>query len=121
MGFAIPISDVKELIASLMNGEEDTSDASIGVEGYMVTEDQNKAYGTPVGFYITKVAEGTGADKANLEIGNIITEIEGKEVKSFSDLTDVLYEKKKGDRIQLKISYTSGKQYKEKNVNVTLS
>ena len=121
MGFAIPITDVKELITSLMNGEEDSSDATIGVEGYMVTEEQNKAYGTPVGFYITKVVEGTGADKANLEIGNIITEIEGKEVKSFSDLTDVLYEKKKGDRIQLKISYTSGKQYKEKNVNVTLS
>ena len=121
MGFAIPITDVKELITSLMNGEEDSSDASIGVEGYMVTEEQNKSYGTPVGFYITKVVEGTGADKAKLEIGNIITGIDGKEVKSFSDLTDVLYEKKKGDKVKLTISYTSGREYKEKSVNVTLS
>ena len=121
MGFAIPISDVKELITSLMNGEEDTSDASIGVEGYMVTEDQNKAYGTPVGFYISKVVEGTGADKAKLEIGNIITEIDGKEVKEFNDLKDVLYEKKKGEKVKLKISYPSGREYKEKTVNVTLS
>lgn len=121
MGFAIPITDVKDLITSLMNGEEDSSDATIGVEGYMITEDQNKAYGTPIGFYITKVVNGSGADKANLEIGNIITGIDGKKIEGFSDLTDVLYEKKKGDKVKLNISYTSGKQYKEKTVSVTLS
>ena len=97
MGFAIPISDVKELITSLMNGEEDKSDATIGVEGYMITEEQSKAYNMPVGFYISKIVEKSGADKANLEIGNIITAIDGKDISTFSDLTDVLYTHKKGD------------------------
>lgn len=120
MGFAIPISDVKELITSLMNGE-DTSDATIGIEGYMVTEEQSESYHMPVGFYISKIVEGSGADKANLEIGNIITAIDGKEVKDFSDLTSVLYSKKKGDKITLKISYISSKSYKSKDVEVTLS
>lgn len=121
MGFAIPISDVSELITSLMNGEEDKSDATIGVEGYLITEDQSKSYNMPVGFYISKIVEGGGADKAGLEIGNIITEIEDKEVNTFSDLTDVLYEKKKGDKVKLKISYISGREYKDKEVEVTLS
>ena len=76
MGFAIPISDIKDLITSLMNGEEDKSDGTIGVEGYMVTEDQSEAYGMPVGFYISKILEDSGADKAGLEIGNIITGID---------------------------------------------
>ena len=121
MGFAIPISDVKELITSLMNGEEDKSDAAIGVEGYMITEENSKSYNMPVGFYISKIVEKSGADKAKLEIGNIITEIEGKEVKSINDITDVIYEKKKGDKVKLKVSYASGREYKEKDVEVTLS
>ena len=121
MGFAIPISDIKDLITSLMNGEEDKSDGTIGVEVYMVTEDQSEAYGMPVGFYISKILEDSGADKAGLEIGNIITGIDDKEVKNFSDLRDVIYSKKKGDKVKLRISYTSGRSYKEKDVEVTLS
>ena len=121
MGFAIPISDVKDLITSLMNGEEDTGGASIGVEGYMVTEQQSKQYNMPIGFYISKIVDGTGADKSELEIGNIITKIEDKEVNKFSDLKDVLYEHKKGDKVKLTVAYTSGRQYKEKQIEVTLS
>ena len=120
MGFAIPITDVKELITSLMNGEEDKSDATMGVEGYMITE-ENNSYNMPTGFYISKIVQDSGADKADLEIGNIIIEIEGTKVKSFSDLTDVIYSKKKGDKVKIKISYISGREYKEKDVEVTLS
>ena len=121
MGFAIPITDVKELITSLMNGEEDTSDASIGVEGYMVTEQQSKQYNMPIGFYISKIVDGSGADKSELEIGNIITGIDGVEVKEFSDLTNEIDKHKKGDKVKLKVSYPSGRQYKEKQIEVTLS
>ena len=120
MGFAIPISDVKELVTNLMNGKEDTSDATVGVEGYMITE-ENNSYNMPVGFYISKVVKNSGADKAGLEIGNIITGIDGNKVTSFNDLTDVIYEKKKGDKVTLKISYVSGREYAEKDVEVTLS
>ncbi|MBQ6135267.1 MAG: trypsin-like peptidase domain-containing protein [Bacilli bacterium] len=121
MGFAIPISDVKDLITSLMNGEEDKSDAVIGIEGYIITEAQSEAYHMPVGFYISKITEGSGADKANLEIGNIVTAINGNKVTSLSDFTDVLSTKKKGDKVTLKISYVKDRSYQEKEVDVTLS
>jgi serine protease Do len=123
MGFAIPISDVKDLITTLMNGEEDTSGGSMGVEGYMTN---NSTYnfsqmGMPTGFYISAITEGSGADKAGLEVGNIITEIDGNTVESFTDLQSVIYSKNKGDTVTLKISYVSGRSYKEKEVKVTLS
>ncbi|MBR1936902.1 MAG: trypsin-like peptidase domain-containing protein [Bacilli bacterium] len=121
MGFAIPITDVKDLITNLMNGQEDKSDAEIGIDGYIVTEAQSESYGMPTGFYISKIKENSGADKAKLEIGNIITQVEGKEVKSLTDIQDVIYSKKKGDKIKLKVSYTSGRKYQEKDVEVTLS
>ena len=122
MGFAIPITDIKDLIEKLMNGEtEEQSDATIGVEGYIITEAQSKYNNSPVGFYISGVVDGSGADKAGIEMGNIITKIEGKEVESMTDITDVLYEKKKGDKVTLTISYISKNKYKEKDVEVTLS
>lgn len=119
MGFAIPINDVKNVVESLMNGKSDKSDVAIGIEGSMVSS--NSGLNMPSGFYITKVVDDSGADKAGLEIGNIITKIEGKEVKSISDIKDVLYEKKKGDSITLTIAYANKKEYSEKDVKVTLS
>ena len=120
MGFAIPISDVKDLITSLMNGEEDKSDAAIGIEGYIITASQSESYNMPQGFYISKIVEGGGADKAGLEIGNIITEINGTKVEDVDDIRDIVYDSKKGDVVTLKISYINGKKYNEKTVEVTL-
>ena len=120
MGFAIPISDVTEIIENLMNGKEDTS-AQIGIEGYMITESQSKYNNSPVGFYISKVVEGGGADKAGLEMGNIITKINGKEVKEVSDITSVIYDAKKGDKVKLTVAYIKKNKYEEKEVEVTLS
>jgi serine protease Do len=74
----------------------------------------------PLGVYISKIIDGSGADKAGLEIGNIIVGIDGQEVTKFSVITDYLYTKKKGDKITLKVKYISGRQYKEKDVEVTL-
>jgi serine protease Do len=119
MGFAIPISDVKDLITSLMNGEEVSSGGTIGIEGYIIEEDNNM--NAPQGFYISKIVSGSGADKAGLQIGYIITEINGNKVEVFEDITDVLDEKKKGDTVTLTIKYPSRREYKEKKVKVTLS
>ena len=121
MGFAIPITDVKDLVTSLMNGEEDKSGGIIGIEGYVINEQQSTNYNMPIGIYISKIVTGSGADKAGLEIGNIIVGIDDKEVKDFSDITDYLYNKKKGEKVKLKINYISGKEYKEKTVEVVLS
>ena len=120
MGFAIPISDVKELVTKLMNGEVNTtSGGTIGIEGYII--EQNNRMNIPQGFYISKIVEGSGADKAGLQIGNIVVGIEGNKVEVFDDITDVLSEKNKGDIVTLNIKYASGKEYKEKKVEVKLS
>ncbi len=120
MGFAIPISDVKDLINQLMNGEDDLSGGSIGVEGFMTTDYENTS-NLPKGFYIQKITKGSGADKAGLEIGNIITEIDGNKVEEFSVISEYLDEKNKGEEIELTIAYPSGREYKEKTVKVKLS
>lgn len=120
MGFAIPISDVSELITTLMNGENDES-VTLGVEGYIINSSNSRYYNMPSGFYISKITSGSGADKSELEIGNIITKIEGNEVTTLSDIQDVLNKLNKGDKVKLTISYINGREYKEKDITITLS
>lgn len=121
MGFAIPMSDITELVESLSKGEEAPSGATLGISGYMIDEDYSKAYNMPQGFYISSIETGSGADKSSLEIGNIITKIDNVEVNDFNDLSNYLYEKKKGDKVTLVVKYISGRAYKEKKIEVTLS
>ena len=121
MGFAIPISDVEELIKQLIKGENDTGGVTLGIEGYMTNSDELSNYKLPEGFYISSITSDSNADKSELEIGNIITEIDGNKVTSIETIRKVLNKKEKGDTVTLKIKYTSRKEYKEKEINITLN
>ena len=121
MGFAIPITDVKDLIEKLMNGTNDDNGGAIGVEGQIITENQSKNLDSPSGFYITKVVSGMGAEKAGLEKGNIITKVDGKKVTELSVIKNSIYSKNIGDKVTLTVSYLEKNEYKEKEVEVTIS
>lgn len=118
MGFAIPITDLKELITDLMNGKEESDGIFLGVEGYMTNNSQLEGYKFPVGFYIAGIKEGSYADKAKLEIGYIITKIDKTEVTNVNDIGNVLYDKKKGDTVTLTFKYPSNREYKEKEIKI---
>ena len=122
MGFAIPISDVKDLITDLMNGKGDTSsDSSIklGIEGYMTTEYNFSTSTMPSGFYVSAIVDGGYASKSDLEIGNIITEIDGNTVNSVEDISTVLSTKKEGDKVKLKVKYINNRSYSEKTITIS--
>lgn len=123
MGFAIPISDVEETITKLMNGEtiSDDEKACLGISGSMTTDSTLSSYNLPEGFYIASIEEGSGAEKAGLAIGNIITKIDDVEVTSYDVLSEYLSEKKAGDKVKITYEYVSGREYKSKEVTVTLS
>lgn len=114
MGFAIPISDVEDLIVDLMNGKEDSNGVTIGIEGYMTNTGIN--YNFPLGFYISSILPDGNAANSDLEIGQIITKIDGEEIESFSDLSNALYEKSIGDSATLTVKYIDGNHYSEKEV-----
>lgn len=118
MGFAIPISDVDDLIEDLINGKETdenvSSNIKLGVEGKMINS------GFITGFYISNVEKNSIASKNNLKAGDIIVEIDNNEVTSTDTITNVLKNKKTGDDLQLIILYQSGRQYLEKEINIKI-
>ena len=116
MGFAIPISDVEDIIKDLINGKNDIESLTLGIEGYMT----NQSYNQPQGLYVSKIISGGNAEKSDLEIGNIITEVDGSKVTSIETIRKVLNKKNVGDAITLKVNYASKNEYKEKEIKITL-
>ena len=121
MGFAIPISDVEDIIKTLIKGKNDTDGITLGIEGYMTNSRNFMNYNLPEGFYVTIIAKDSNASKSELEIGDIITEIDGNKITSMNTIRKVLNKKNKGDKVKLKIKYASRNEYKEKEITITLS
>lgn len=121
MGFAIPISDVKSLIDTLIKGENDTSGVTLGIEGYMTNSSSLTNYRLPTGLYVSKITSGSNASKSELEIGNIITKIDDVEVTSMDNIKKVLNKKEKGDKVTLLVKYVRGNEYEEKEIEILLN
>lgn len=121
MGFAIPISDVSEIIEKLKKGEKITEKERgyLGITGYETSVLGDT--GLPKGVYIKSIVKNSGADKAGLSIGNIITKVDEIEIESFEDVSAALEDKKAGDKVTVYVKYASGRDYKEKKVTVKLS
>ncbi|WPX07602.1 S1C family serine protease [Anaerocellum danielii] len=98
MGFAIPINYVKPIINDLMRYKK-VLRPTIGIS---VMEYYDRS-GNVMGMYISRVYPGTGAAKAGLKEGDIILQIDGKKVTTFSDIQSILSNHKIGDVITIRV------------------
>ena len=121
MGFAIPMATAESILEELMN--QKTVDASeqayLGITGRDVTSEYVKAYGLPEGIYVSEVTSGSPAEKAGIRSGYIITGINGKEVKTLTDLQEKLSQCKAGEKGTITVKINSEGSYKEKTIQVT--
>ena len=126
VGYAIPISDVSDLIENLMNQETKTKVAeadqgAIGIKGMSVSTEYSQQLNMPEGVYVSEVTKCGGAEKAGMTRGCIITGINGTTVSSMDDLQEQLQYYAKGDEVELTIQVPqSNGEYQEQSVNVTL-
>lgn len=123
MGFAIPISSVKGMLAQLIEtGKAERT--YLGVYAAEITPEIAKAYNLPVnaGAYLyssstyTAIVKDSPAAKAGLKDKDIITKVNGVEVGKAGTLTDLIGEYKPGDTVQLTVI----REGNEIAVNVTL-
>lgn len=125
MGYAIPISDAKPIIADLMSKEtrlkvSENEKGFIGITGVDVVQEYSEVYGMPLGIYVSSVIEGSGADQAGLVRGDIIVSINGLDISSMAELKNELAYYKAGDTVQLTIMQGSPTGYQSKVIDVTL-
>lgn len=126
VGYAIPISDVSDLIQNLMNQATKTKVAekdqgAIGIKGMSVPAEYSKQLNMPEGVYVSEITKGGGAEAAGMAKGSVITAIDGTTVSSMDDLQEQLQYYAKGDKVSLTIQIPqSNGEYEEKTVEVTL-
>lgn len=112
IGFAIPINNVKGLIDSIQSTGK-LERPYLGVLYILLTDDIAKEYELSVdrGAYIPKsgegqtssVVQGSPADNAGVEEGDVITHIDGTAINEKRSLISILSSKKPGNTVKLTI------------------
>lgn len=125
MGYAIPVSRVSDIIETLMNETtrtkvSDEEKASIGITGITVDATVSQTYGIPTGAYIASVSEGSAAEAAGLQKGEVITKFDGKTVSGIEELKDLLQYYAAGETVEITVKVPGSGEYEEKTVSLTL-
>ncbi|MCF6180981.1 Do family serine endopeptidase [Lutibacter sp.] len=116
--FAIPSNIVKKVVEDLME-YGNVQKAVLGVMGGELTNNAAQKLGIDFteGFYISNVNDGSGAKKAGLKKGDIITKVNTVKINSFADLTGFLRTKRPEDTVTV----TYLRDGEENTTNVKLS
>ena len=125
MGYAIPISDVVDILNELMNKETRTKvpeseRGALGIKGITVASDMSQYYNMPKGVYVSEIIEGGAADKAKLPVNSVIIKIDGNSVDSMEELQEELQYYRVGDTVELTIKVQDRSGYVKEKISVTL-
>lgn len=122
MGYAIPISSAQSIIEGLITRQEVSEDEAsyFGIAGVDVTSDVSGQYDIPSGVYVTKVASNSGAGKAGIKKGDVITKFDGKEISSMEEISDMMQYISAGTKVKVTVAQ-SRNGYKETELEVTLT
>ena len=109
IGFAIPASTVTKIADEIVKTGKATH-AYMGVGTQTVTKDMQQQFSLSrsAGILVAQVTQNGPADKAGIQRGDIIINIEGKDVTDSSDLLQAIHDKQPGDQLKLTID-RSGK------------
>ena len=102
LGFAIPINDVHDMVVSIMEHGYVTGKPNVGIIMSNVPEAAQQ-YGVPAGAEVQAILDGSGADKGGLQVGDIITAVNGTEVADTSALQEAVKDNKAGDTVTFSV------------------
>jgi Do/DeqQ family serine protease len=102
--FAVPSNNARKIIQDLMEYGS-VQKGMLGISGRELNGSLARKEGLPVseGIYIADVVPESGASKARVREGDIITGIDGLNIRSFNDLTGYVASKNPGDIVNIKV------------------
>lgn len=102
MGYAIPSNYIIPIVEELL--ETGTQPKPyIGITGTNITEETAPMYKLPVGALILEVTEGGPADKAGMQVGDVITKYNGKTVMDMDSLVEMVNESEIGKAVDVHV------------------
>lgn len=115
--FAIPVNLVRKVVNDLMNYGQ-IQRAYLGVQIRDIDADfaKEKHLNSLNGVYVAGVVDGSGADKAGVQTGDIITTIDNHPVKNLSELMGIIGQYNPGDVVRVNLLHNG----KVETLRVTL-
>lgn len=103
-GFAVPTNIVKKVIEDLL----EYGAVQRGALGVMITDvnrelAREKDLEVTSGVYVDSVLENSAANKAGIKVGDVIQEVDGRTVRTASELRELIARRDPGDKVQLKV------------------
>lgn len=110
LGFAIPMNDVFSMVKDIMANGYVSNRAYLGITPQTMNESWAAQYHYDVtaGVFITYVEPDSAADKAGLKMGDVITKVDGTDVKSVEDLNLAKKKYSAGDTATLEVYRPDG-------------
>ena len=105
LSFSIPIETAASTMDQLMEfGRVSRGYLGVGIQG--VDRERADALGLdrPVGALVNRVEPGSAAERAGIEVGDVILEVNGKSIEVFSDLPPIVGSVRPGEEVSLVIS-----------------
>jgi len=116
IGFAIPIHDVMGMVTDIIEKGYVTGKPNVGILMEEVSDEAIQRYGIPDGAYVSAVLEGSCAQKAGIQAGDIITAIGDEAVTTREGLKAAVKTHRAGETVDFTL-YRDGET---KTVTVTL-
>jgi S1-C subfamily serine protease len=122
LGFALPIDQLKPLISKLKAGGGDVrGTAFLGVRSSDLANIQQATLDrlgvtTKSGAFVGEVVDGSAAQQAGMQPGDVITSINDTKVKSAADVGDIIAKLSPGDRVRITVQ----RDGKDKTLTATL-
>ena len=126
IGYAIPISGAEDTLTALASETTKTAlEASergyIGVTAQDVDSNSISRYGYPSGAQVVYILSGGPADTAGLQLGDIITAVNGTSITSSQELSNQISYYSPDDTVTLTVERISGNTFQEISIDVKLA
>ena len=109
IGYAIPVNDIKDIVEQMINDPDSVeaqtrgSQIMLGITITDVSEEMSAQLSVPVGVYVLEVSSMSAAERAGLQVGDIIVEFAGEKVETADDLNAVKAEQTPGDTVSVTV------------------
>jgi S1-C subfamily serine protease len=102
IGFAIPINSAKKCTSEMIQ-EGISARPWLGIVGLGLNEEVSRYYDLPLerGVLITKVTDGSPAQRAGIIMGDMILRIESTDIESIEDLLGEIHRRKVGEKVKV--------------------
>ena len=111
LGFAIPSTQVKEIVDQIIAQGYVSGRPTLGITGEALSTFYQHYYRMPAGLYITEVDPGSDAASKGIQEGDMLLYLDDTRIVSADDLKTAIYEYEVGEVVEV-IIYSRGQQYR---------